>query len=755
MSRPGSPDAAGAGQFRAPAGLLEKLMTAVRPEFRAGVLTFGPRDPVFGGPPCAVPGCERPARSRNLCWGHRQRWHQAGKPDLAVFTATTSPEWSGHLPLPACQVPGCNYCQAGRGLCQMHHQQWCRAGRPGISTWQLALDYAPPSPPPDACLVSYCARWAMRTSAFCRTHHKSWRRSGRPEAGQFAAARADPGTGSEWIDVRCLPGRLRLEIQYVLQCRGDERQALLRPVRVQRILRDLAATGTASLLERTEEEWAEFGPRGTKAGGGRQFVLDARARIEQLAFGRGWEAEYPRDKWRLANLGLQAGKTATISFAPIRQPWLADLAKRWCRWRLSAGLSASDAGHGVRAVRRFSAFLAVHAPAGDPASIDRPLLERYLADLSASLGPSTCLGHISALNGFFRDTRRHGWDSGALPAAAVFYPEDYPKLSQRLPRAVAGHVMAQVEDPANLDRWGNPAYRLLTVILIRCGLRISSAVTLPWDCVVTDADGAPYLRYYNTKMKREALVPIDDELRAMIGTQHGRIRLRWPDGTPVLFPRPNSNIGGTRPVGGGTYREALYRWLEECDVRDEHGRPAHLTPHQWRHTLGTVLINRDVPQHVVQKILDHDSPQMTAHYARLSDKTVREHWEKARKVDASGQPVKISPSGPLGDAAWAKQQLSRATQALPNGYCQLPLVRTCPHANSCLTCPMFVTTAGFLPQHHAQRRETLQIISAAEANGHARVAEMNRQVAGNLDKIITALEADGQDRDKEAAASGS
>ena len=62
-----------------------------------------------------------------------------------------------------------------------------------------------------------------------------------------------------------------------------------------------------------------------------------------------------------------------------------------------------------------------------------------------------------------------------------------------------------------------------------------------------------------------------------------------------------------------------------------------------------------------------------------------------------------------------------------------------------LTCPMFVTTAEFLPQHHAQRQQTLQIITAAEANGQARVAEMNRQVAGNLDKIITALEDGGQD----------
>jgi hypothetical protein len=63
---------------------------------------------------------------------------------------------------------------------------------------------------------------------------------------------------------------------------------------------------------------------------------------------------------------------------------------------------------------------------------------------------------------------------------------------------------------------------------------------------------------------------------------------------------------------------------------------------------------------------------MTAHYARLSDKTVREHWERARKVNAEGQPVQIRADGPLGDAAWAKQHLSRATQALPNGYCQLP-----------------------------------------------------------------------------------
>jgi integrase len=743
-------------QDQVPAGLLEKVLAAVRPEFRAEVLTFDPRDPVFGGPACSVTGCERPARTKAMCWSHHERWVKEGKPDLTWFTASTRPGWAGHRPPPACAVPGCNYCHRARGLCERHFQRWAKAGRPALSGWLAGLDYVPPAPLPADCLVPACGRWAMPSGPFCHTHYTSWRRAGRPDPGEHAAACADPGPGHEWIDVRCLPGRLRLEIQYVLQCCGNDRQARLVPVRVQAILRDLAATGAASLLERTEEQWAQPGPGGIRVRGGRQFVLDARDRIEQLAFGRGWDVEYPRGKWRLRNLGIPPGKqVATIDFTPVRQPWLAAWAKRWCRWRLSAGVSPGNASHGIRAIRRFSAFLSASAPSSGPGSIDRPLLERYLADLAASLSLASRQGHISELSQFFRDTRRHGWDNGSLPAAAVFYPEDYPKLGQRLPRSVAAHVMAQVENPANLDRWDNPAYRLITVILIRCGLRISSAVSLPWDCTVTDPDGAPYLLYYNTKMKREALVPIDDELVAMISAQHDRVRLRWPDGTPVLFPRPQTNLPGTRPVGGSTYRGALYSWLADCDVRDEHGIPVHLTPHQWRHTLGTVLINRDVPQHVVQKILDHDSPAMTAHYARLSDKTVREHWEKARKVNAEGQPVQVSPDGPLADAAWAKQQLSRATQALPNGYCQLPLVKTCPHANSCLTCPMFLTTVEFLPQHRAQRQQTLQIITAAEAAGHARVAEMNKQVAGNLDKIIATLESEEPGDDEEAAASAS
>jgi hypothetical protein len=133
---------------------------------------------------------------------------------------------------------------------------------------------------------------------------------------------------------------------------------------------------------------------------------------------------------------------------------------------------------------------------------------------------------------------------------------------------------------------------------------------------------------------------------------------------------------------------------------------------------------------------------MTAHYARLHDSTVRRHWEAASKVGIAGQAVVLEPGGPLAEAAWAKQRLGRATQALPNRFCGLPAQKTCPHANSCLTCPMFITTAEFLPQHRDHQRQVLQVITAAEARGQTRLVEMNQHVADNLQTIITTLEND-------------
>lgn len=200
------------------------------------------------------------------------------------------------------------------------------------------------------------------------------------------------------------------------------------------------------------------------------------------------------------------------------------------------------------------------------------------------------------------------------------------------------------------------------------------------------------------------------------------------------------NAGGRDSLSYHSYRGMLNTWLATCSIQDEHGQPVHLTPHQWRHTFACRLINKDVPQEVIRVLLDHQSTQMTAHYARITDQTVRRRWEDATKVNIKGERVGIEPDGPLAQAQWAKTRYGMATQSLPEGYCGLPVQKSCPHANACLTCPLFLTGPEFLPELREHRGRTLTLITKSEATGHTRVAEMNQAVLANLDKMIGELD---------------
>ncbi len=331
----------------------------------------------------------------------------------------------------------------------------------------------------------------------------------------------------------------------------------------------------------------------------------------------------------------------------------------------------------LQGLTRLSTFLTDAVPEDHTLTgIDRALLERYLAWLvTQPFGRGAKEDAITAPGTFFQAIRQHGWDQG-LPTTAVFFPGDIPPRPPRHTRRVAEHVMAQVEAPANLDRWPTPEGKLITIILIRCGLRATDACTLAFDCLLHDGQSAPYLRYFNNKMRREAAVPIDEDLETEIHAQQQRVSARWPARHPHLFPAPVGNAGGQNPITYYSYRGMLNSWLASCEIHDEHGRPAHLTPHQWRHTFACRLINRDVPQEVIRVLLDHESTQMTAHYARITDQTVRRRWEQATKVNIKGERVGIDPEGLLAQAQWAKTRYGMATQTLPHGYCGLQHSRT-------------------------------------------------------------------------------
>jgi integrase len=452
------------------------------------------------------------------------------------------------------------------------------------------------------------------------------------------------------------------------------------------------------------------------------------------------EWHYAGDAWHASVLGINAARgRGTVTFMGVAQPWLREAVKRWSRQRLAVGCAFNTIRTAGLAFSRFSAFLAgCQPPVQRPEQLDRALVERYLAWLAPqALSEATKALSRLFLRVLLEENRRYGW-MPQVPAGAVLYADEVRSPRGSLPRFIPEVVMRQLESEANLAQLRAP-HRDLLVLLAETGLRSEDGCSLPFNPVVTDSAGWPCLRFPSRKMRVEHLLPLSPRAAEAISTQQ-RLVSATPGPTAWLFP---SRSDPDQPLPYETFRRAFVAWQGRIGLHDEAGRPVRVTLHQLRHTLGTRLINADVPQHVIQRLLGHASPAMTAVYAHMHDSTIRAEFERycQTRVDVEGKLLGFDPEAITADAEWVKHRLSRAADTLPNGYCGRPPQQDCPHPNACLTCPDFQTTAEFLPVHRQQSQLTREHLSTAEAEGRERTAANHRKVLVHLDKIIASLEA--------------
>ncbi len=476
----------------------------------------------------------------------------------------------------------------------------------------------------------------------------------------------------------------------------------------------------------------------------------------------GWEGLWASDRWPLRELphaDLQStGRDGAILFEGIGQPWLKEAAKRWARARLLAGGAPTTMSNYVHHVSEFSAWLADRVPeVVSPAGITRTVLEDWLLAIrSSGLAAGTKTSRVSAVRVFLEEQ----WEDGLarMPRGATIHPGEIPSADYRLPRGIEGPVFDQLIDPANLALLPSEQHRTLILLLAFTGLRISSIVTLPRDALEIGSDGHPYLRYLNVKLRREAVIPIGPALHEQPRRQERLLTdTLGVDGTPFLLPSPpagrRGSSRGEHHVSIRGVRHTLKRYVLTAEIRDSTGRLASwVHPHRFRHHLGTSLVNEGIPLPVIQRVLDHGSIRMTARYAHLDDETVkREMASFHERVNVRGERIALPTGGPLEEAAWMKERIARAKQALPNGYCGLPLVQSCPHPNACLSCDNFLTDGSFRHIHERQIAHTQALRDRARQNENVRLVELLEGDERSLRRILEGLDAIEADNPEQSA----
>jgi len=440
-----------------------------------------------------------------------------------------------------------------------------------------------------------------------------------------------------------------------------------------------------------------------------------------------------KDVWLASDIGLLPDITHSaylINFSKITTPWLKIAAKKFLRFQAATKSYSTCRGY-IRSFNHFDEYLQTVEDFFISSTINRTHIIGLIQYLTKkNLKPMTRGITLINLRVFHQIGLLEGWLD--WPEKPIIYTTDLPRDINKHPKFISDMVIAQLQTHLHhLPQW----LQHFVTVLLETGRRISEVCSLNFDCLEQDGDGDLLLRVREQKLKRIRLIPISTKCIEAIKSQQSLV-LETTGKSQYLFP--SKRISNSPTVSASPINRALNKLANNYDIKDINGKTWKFSSHQFRHTLGTQMINSGVPQIMVQHYLGHESPEMTARYAHIHNETMKKAFVDFQEkiVDIKG---KIKLNDEIVHAKWLKKNIM--SQSLPNGMCSLLLTQNrCPHANACLTCSHFRTSKQYLERHKLQLEETTKVIENARQNGWQRIEEMNNEVACNLKSIIFTLE---------------
>jgi integrase len=443
--------------------------------------------------------------------------------------------------------------------------------------------------------------------------------------------------------------------------------------------------------------------------------------------------EQEKDVWDLRRLSMLHNPTLSpgpLNFLHIKQPWLRAATKSFLAYCLPIYAEGTCRSR-LQSLVCFSEFLAINQPRATARCITRPLLLRYLGYLPQRVCTGTRKNHIINLRTFLEMAHRERW----LPVGPerLIHDEEVPQPMKHQPRYIPSTVLDQLNEHLHEMK---PAWMRKVLILQECGMRINELLQLTLDCLSQDARGVFYLRYLQGKVRCENAIPVSQEIARVVQEQQESVRGRGRPSS-LLFPSERG-----RPIRQASFSQVINHLAFTHQIKDATGKLFRFQSHQFRHTVGTRMINLGVPHHIIQRYLGHKGPEMTSRYAHIHDSTMREKLSEylaGTLVDVTGKKVVEETANDTAELQWFTRNV--LAQALTNGYCAIPTVAgPCPHPNACLNCAHFRTDITFIDVHRSELRETERVIAKADANGWIRQSEMNQRKRDSLVNIITTLE---------------
>lgn len=245
----------------------------------------------------------------------------------------------------------------------------------------------------------------------------------------------------------------------------------------------------------------------------------------------------------------------------------------------------------------------------------------------------------------------------------------------------------------------------LVTIIKGTGMRIHEALAIQEQHIAKDLMGKPILEVLSEKTLTDRYIPIShDIVKAIRFVSKNTEWVRKKLDTEFIFVRPTRGERKFEFLQQKTARYLLKKFSIKFDLKIPTGEPFNLNFHEFRHTIGTDLLNNGMSMREVMEFLGHNSSHSTRLYAKVQNERFSKTYRKLGFIGV----IEESVDDIVDEEKQKTNEEKRLMAQLPDGVCARPIkeqVINCKKPNACLFCPKFITTPEFLEVHknHLER----------------------------------------------------
>ena len=258
-----------------------------------------------------------------------------------------------------------------------------------------------------------------------------------------------------------------------------------------------------------------------------------------------------------------------------------------------------------------AAFVAVleeeaSSKAVDFRKVDSAAVVSYLSERAGKVSKRSQARQLSALRSFF--------DWLILEGERIDNPcdmVDSPKLGRYIPEVLSVEEVTKIIEGVDTSSWQGVRDRAILEILYGCGLRVSEVCDLKISNVYTTEN---FVRVIG-KGNKERLVPM--------GAAAVDAFQEWISERPEAAAPAYDDFAFINRFGKPLSRVSVFNMVKKAALLA--GVDKEISPHTFRHSFATHLIENGADLRVVQEMLGHESILTTEIYTHIDSAT----WQKA------------------------------------------------------------------------------------------------------------------------------